>query len=60
MPPRSQIAADLMDEVVPLASDYIGNTLVQKVRPLFLFPLSLSFDGCRRADFPTPSCLAAL
>jgi len=49
-----------MDEVVPLASDYIGNTLVQKVRPLFLFPLSLSFDGCRRADFPTPSCLAAL
>ncbi|GAA5938472.1 hypothetical protein JCM3775_000901 [Rhodotorula graminis] len=25
------IAADLMDEVVPLASDYIGNTLVQKL-----------------------------
>jgi hypothetical protein len=27
-----QIAHDLMDEIVPLASDYLGNTLVQKVR----------------------------
>ncbi|BGP37989.1 hypothetical protein JCM10449v2_001916 [Rhodotorula kratochvilovae] len=30
-PPTAEIAADLMDEVVPLASDYIGNTLVQKL-----------------------------
>lgn len=28
---RVQIAHDLMDEVVSLASDYIGNTIVQKV-----------------------------
>lgn len=29
--PPAQIAYDLMDEVVSLASDYIGNTIVQKV-----------------------------
>jgi protein JSN1 len=35
------MAYDLLEEVVPLASDYIGNTIVQKVRfsffSLFLF-----------------------
>jgi hypothetical protein len=31
-----------MDEVVPLASDYIGNTLVQKVR------CSRHFSDCEK------------
>ncbi|BGP53866.1 hypothetical protein JCM8202v2_001438 [Rhodotorula sphaerocarpa] len=33
------IANDLMDEVVPLASDYIGNTLVQKLFELCSVPV---------------------
>ncbi|GAA5978156.1 hypothetical protein JCM10908_004250 [Rhodotorula pacifica] len=33
------IAHDLMDEVVPLASDYIGNTLVQKLFELTSVPV---------------------
>ncbi|GAA5874960.1 hypothetical protein JCM3774_000460 [Rhodotorula dairenensis] len=33
------IAQDLMDEVVPLASDYIGNTLVQKLFELTSVPV---------------------
>ncbi|KWU46568.1 ARM repeat-containing protein, partial [Rhodotorula sp. JG-1b] len=33
------IAQDLMDEVVPLASDYIGNTLVQKLFELTSAPV---------------------
>jgi protein JSN1 len=34
-PPMGEVdnmVYDLLDEVVPLASDYIGNTIVQKVR----------------------------
>lgn len=36
--PFLQMALTLLDECVALSSDYIGNTLIQKV---FIFPLSL-------------------
>lgn len=59
-PPMGEVdimVYDLLEEVVPLASDYIGNTIVQKVRR---YPPSFSFPGGEGTHAPSHTALRAV